>query len=144
SGEPVPGATITIINGTQSAISNNAGEFSITCGNANSTLMVTSVNYEPREVPLDGQPVIDIRMRPHAGELEPVVVSTGYQNFSKDENPGSFSKIYNELFNRRVSTNILDRLDGVTAGMIFNKNIAPGLNQSTMNIRGRSTIFSNA
>src|SRR5882724_13534648 len=51
--------------------------------------------------------------------------------------------IDNALFNRRVSVNVLDRLEGVTSGLLFNKNIVSGLNQSSMSIRGRSTIFAN-
>src|SRR5690606_28363663 len=44
---------------------------------------------------------------------------------------------------RRISTNITDRLEGVTSGLIFNSNIQPGENESPFNIRGRSTLFAN-
>ena len=71
------------------------------------------------------------------------MVSTGYQKISKDKTPGSFVKIDNELVNRRVSTNIIDRLEGITSGLVFNKNINPNVNQSAISIRGRTTIYAN-
>lgn len=43
--------------------------------------------------------------------------------------------------NRRVSTNLLDRLDGVVSGLIFNRNRTPSANESSIVIRGRSTLF---
>ena len=71
------------------------------------------------------------------------VVSTGYEALPKERATGSFVKIDNKLLNRRVSTNILDRLDGVTSGLLFNKNIETDENKSAISIRGRSTIFAN-
>jgi TonB-linked outer membrane protein, SusC/RagA family len=143
--EPVPGATVAISNSNRVIATNDEGEFILENVSPNTTLVITSVNYESKEVQVDGEPYVNIQMIQRARELTEVsVVSTGYQDLVKERSPGSYAKIDNRLFNRRVSTNVLDRLDGVTPGMIFNKNIVPGLNQSKTTIRGRSTIFSNA
>ncbi len=48
------------------------------------------------------------------------------------------------LLNPVSQSDILSRLDGVTSGLLFNKNIVQGVNQSAITIRGRSTINSNA
>ncbi len=71
------------------------------------------------------------------------VVHTGYQVIPRDRATGSFGKVDNDLLTRRVSTSILDRLDGVAGSVLFNNNGVVGTNQSTMSIRGRSTIFAN-
>ena len=71
------------------------------------------------------------------------IVSTGYQTIPKERATGSFVQIDNSLINRSVSTNILDRLNGVTSGLTFNNNNAHQFQQATIEIRGRATLFSN-
>jgi TonB-linked SusC/RagA family outer membrane protein len=145
-GEPVPGATISIVGSSRSIAGNDEGEFLFPEVPKLASLIITSVNHDSAILKLEGKSVIHVRLKPNAKELSEVsvIVSTGYQNVVQERSVGSYSKVNNELLNRRVSANVLERLDGVTPGMIFNKNIVPGTFQSTMTIRGRSTIFSNA
>ncbi|MEB2778757.1 TonB-dependent receptor plug domain-containing protein, partial [Algoriphagus sp. D3-2-R+10] len=72
------------------------------------------------------------------GEVE--VVSTGYQEIPRERASGSFVQLGQEMVNRRVSTNILDRLQDITPGLIFNRF---NESQDPISIRGRSTIFAN-
>ncbi|HVS96320.1 MAG TPA: TonB-dependent receptor plug domain-containing protein, partial [Puia sp.] len=85
---------------------------------------------------------IILRSRPRA-LIEAVVVHTGYQDVKRKSSTGSFDEVNTDLLSRRVSTNILDRIDGVTSGVLFNKNVVPAVNQSAITIRGRSTIYAN-
>lgn len=144
-GEPVPGATITIKGRNQQTSTNENGEFRLErVSEIELNIVITSINYEPEEVNWQGEPELNVRLKQHISELNRVqVVSTGYQKISKDKSPGSFVKIDNELINRRVSTNIIDRLEGITSGLIFNKNVNANVNQSELSIRGRTTIFAN-
>jgi TonB-linked SusC/RagA family outer membrane protein len=145
-GDPVHGATITVKGSNQQTSTNENGEFKLTQINEiDLNIVVTSINYESEEVSYQGEPELNVQLKQRISELDKVqVVSTGYQKMSKDKSPGSFVKIDNELLNRRVSTNILDRLEGITSGLVFNKNVEKAVNQSTMSIRGRTTIFANA
>jgi TonB-dependent SusC/RagA subfamily outer membrane receptor len=144
-GEPVPGATITVKGSNQQTSTNEKGEFKlIDINEIDMNIVVTSINYETEEANWQGEPELNIQLKQHISELNKIqVVSTGYQKISKDKSPGSFVKIDNELVNRRVSTNIIDRLEGITSGLIFNKNVNPNLNQSSISIRGRTTIYGN-
>ncbi len=144
-GEPVPGATITVKGSNQQTSTNENGEFRLNdVSEIDINIVVTSINYEPEEASWQGEPELNIQLKQHISELNKIqVVSTGYQKISKDKSPGSFVKIDNELVNRRVSTNILDRLEGITSGLIFNKNVNPATNQSNLSIRGRTTIYAN-
>src|SRR5690606_10506783 len=54
--------------------------------------------------------------------IQEVQVNTGYQRLPKERSTGSFVQIDNELLNRSISTNILERLDGITSGVVFNHN----------------------
>jgi len=142
--EPIPGATISVSgsNPGQGTVSDDHGTFRIQVADPEARLAISCVNYETKILPMPraGELII-VQLTGKVAELVDVVVSNGYQDMLKDRETGSFNKIDNELINRRVSTNILDRLDGVTSSLIFNKNIAVGSNQSQITIRGRSTIF---
>ncbi len=142
--EPVPGATI-VIKGTRvSAMSNENGEFSIRLKELEAGLVISSVNYETRELKIMAGKDTVVQMKTRIAALSDVsVVHTGYQSIPRERATGSFGKIDNDLLNRRVSTNILDRLDGVAGGVLFNKNGVFGTNQGTISVRGRSTIFAN-
>src|SRR5690606_5692783 len=83
-------------------------------------------------------------LEPLENQLEEVeVVSTGYQQLPKERATGSFVQIDNEMMNRRVSTNIVERLDGMAPGILTNlKQKQRG--QGDIEIRGRSTLYSNS
>ena len=72
---------------------------------------------------------------PKVKELEEIIISTGYQTIPKERSTGSFATIDNKLLNERVTTSIMERLDGTTAGLTFNKGTGSGIT-----IRGLSTL----
>lgn len=143
--EPLPRVTVQVKGDVTSTVAtNDNGEFRIETHEAEPVLVVTSVNYESQEVrPKDRKDIV-VQLKDKVNELSDVVVLyTGFQDVHRRNVTGSFDVIDNGLINRRVSPNILDRLDGVSSGVLFNTNLMPGTNQSTITIRGRSTIFSN-
>jgi len=80
-----------------------------------------------------------------ASKLEDVtVVSTGYQTLPKERATGSFAQPIKAMYDDRVSTDVLSKLNGITSGLVFNANTtATQTGQPDINIRGRSTIFAN-
>jgi TonB-linked SusC/RagA family outer membrane protein len=140
---PVAGAYV-MAGGEGSTISGDNGEFTFHLHLANTHLFVNTVNFEPQEVTLPERgKVVNIFLRSRIGALESIEVHTGYQDVRRGHTTGSVDLIDNNLLNRRISTNILDRIDGVASSVLFNKNIVTGVNQSTITIRGRSTIYAN-
>lgn len=75
------------------------------------------------------------------------VIETGYFRVPQERATGSFVHIDQELLNRTVGSNILDRLAGVTRGLTFNQsNVGSTIfssNAPSMSIRGISTIRAN-
>jgi TonB-linked SusC/RagA family outer membrane protein len=72
------------------------------------------------------------------------IVSTGYQQTPKDQSTGSFILVDNAQINRKVSGDLITRLDGITSGLLFNKNtLVSGSGGLDLSIRGRSTIYAN-
>jgi TonB-linked SusC/RagA family outer membrane protein len=142
--EPLAGVTILIRgeNGA-TAVSGEDGTFTVKTYAAEPHLVISSVNYETQIVqPEEGKELV-VHLKERIGELNEIVVHTGYQDVHQLNTTGSFDMINNDLVNRRISPNILDRIDGVASSVLFNTNIVNGTNQSTITIRGRSTIFSN-
>jgi len=138
------GVSIHII-GEGDAVTRDNGEFDVVVHYSGTHLVFTMVGYEAQEVSLPevGRD-LTIEMHSRAGTLEAVVVHTGYQDQRKLRTTGSFDEVDNDLLNRRVAPNILDHIDGVTSGVLFNKNVATSLNQPTISVRGQSTIFGNS
>lgn len=145
-GQPLEGVTI-MEKGTQNGtVTDQQGHFALKSPSGSKTvLQIRNIGYETRDILLGNQTNLNIGLKPSISNIKEIsVVSTGYQNIPKERATGSFTQIDNALFNRSVSTNVLDRLDGVASGVNFTKNIPPGGNQSTITIRGISTINANS
>ncbi|MBE7179480.1 MAG: TonB-dependent receptor plug domain-containing protein, partial [Mucilaginibacter polytrichastri] len=109
---------------------------------ANDTLLVSSVGYQNRKVAA-GKPAAPllVELAPIAGQLQEVTVNTGYQRVPKERATGSFDVVNNAQLNRRVSTGVLDRIENLTPGVLFDRNAgAP----DALLIRGRGTLYANA
>ncbi|PZR18253.1 MAG: SusC/RagA family TonB-linked outer membrane protein [Flavobacterium psychrophilum] len=145
SGEPVASATVYSKISKQVITTDANGNFSLNDVFSNEQLIVSYVSYETGIIDINGNKELHITLQPQVKELSEVVISTGYQKQSIEKLTGSFSKVNQELLNRRVSTTVLDRLDGVTSSVLFNKNLPNSIqNPSNISIRGRSTIHAYA
>ncbi|WP_316800216.1 SusC/RagA family TonB-linked outer membrane protein [Pedobacter frigidisoli] len=143
-GKPIPNATIRIKGTNLSTSANDLGQFRMTSVESSGILIVSSLGFSPIEITFSpNNKHLSILLESEENNLEDVqVVSTGYQTLEKRRTTGSFVLIDSTLINRKVSTNIIDRLEGITNGLIINKNKQAG--QSNISIRGRSTIFADA
>ncbi len=153
SGKPAAGVSVMIKGTTRGTSTNERGEFSLSGVPENAVLIFSSVNLQSFEVKVTADKSADlaITLRAKISELADVIISsvnTGYQQIPKERATGSFVLIDSSLLNRTVSTNIMDRLENITSGLAFNKNLTtiggvPQANASTLTIRGRGTINSN-
>ncbi|WPR73743.1 SusC/RagA family TonB-linked outer membrane protein [Algoriphagus sp. NG3] len=142
---PLPGAMVTLGEGSKIGIADESGTFELESAAGQYVLRVTYLGMAPVEIEvrLPQSEEITILMDPEVQALHEVtVMSTGYQNLPAERVTGSFVAVDRELVNRRVSTNLIDRLEDVTPGLIFNRGPNTGRNQ--ISIRGRSTLFANA
>lgn len=145
-GNPLAGVTVQVKGTNLKVATNTDGRYEISSVPENAALTFSMLGYQFHEVPAN-RSEINVRMIQGFIEIKAVQITlnTGYQNIPKERATGSFVHIDNELLNRRVSTNVLERLDGVASGLIFNRNLSgqPNMNESAISIRGRSTIFAN-
>lgn len=143
-GLPLPGATITVRGTTLSASADAEGRFQLSLPGP-ATLLISYVGYKSTEISVGADDMnINIVLEEDKMALQEVaVVSTGYQTLPKERATGSFVQLDNDILNRRVSTSIIDRLEGITPGLVFNRNIKNNENEAAFSIRGRSTINGN-
>ncbi len=106
------------------------------------TITVSHTGYTIKRIPVDSRTIspLTIILEQSTRELDQVIVSTGYQVIPKERATGSFVLVDSNLLNRSVSTDILSRLEGVTSGLLFNKNNLSSNEKTGIAIRGRSTI----
>ena len=140
---PIPGVNLALLQSKRRATTGENGRFYIETTRLPDTLLITHIGYKTRLIALTDKtrPDLQIILEPTGTDLGEVIVNTGYQSLPKERATGSFVQMDKELINRKVSTNILDRLDGVTGGLLFNRNKAAGANEASIQIRGRSTLF---
>ncbi|MBB5440609.1 TonB-linked SusC/RagA family outer membrane protein [Pedobacter sp. AK017] len=145
-GQPLAGATVRVKGTNRSVTTNNDGVFFIQNVDEDAVLEISYVGYKTREVKA-AKEIGDIKMEMGSSDLEEVnvEVNTGYQTLPKERATGSFAQVDNKLFNRRVSTDVLSRLEGVVPGLLFNRNTgAASQGVTDISIRGYSTLFSDA
>jgi len=143
-GFPISNATIKVKESKTLTVANGEGLFELNNIQLGTNIIISSIGFKPSEIHnIQTDEFLNVHMFTEDKGLEEVqIVSTGYQNIPKERATGSFVLIDSGLLNRKVSSNLLDRLDGVTSGLIFNKNKLSS-NTSDISIRGRSTISSN-
>jgi TonB-linked SusC/RagA family outer membrane protein len=138
---PLPGVNVIVKGTTQGTTTDSDGKYSI-LAREKDVLVFSFIGYATQESVLDSRASVNIELVEDIATLEEVtIVSTGYEQLPKERATGSFAQVDNALVNRRVSTDLLSRLEDVTSGLIFNRNVE---GVSEISIRGRSTIFGNA
>ncbi|HEY4064968.1 MAG TPA: SusC/RagA family TonB-linked outer membrane protein [Puia sp.] len=145
-GIPLGGAFIQILGSGRTVSSNDEGYFYIKGAHASDTLLVTFIGYATQRVAVTDRSSLNITLRLIGKQLSQVIVNynSGYNRISPELATGSYNLVDKQLFNQRISSDVLDRLEGNVPGLIFNKNTA-GSNQGQfdINIQGHSTLFSN-
>lgn len=143
--QSIAGVNIRIKGQQVSFVSDSKGQFSLHNVQENDTLLFSNIGYEPLEMPLFGKgKYLYVFLRGSANVLEQIEINTGYQKVPKERATGSFYHIDSALLHRSVSSNILERLEGVSSGLSFNRENASleSTGRLEMRVRGVSTIFS--
>ena len=140
--QPIQGVTIAVKGTSVKTISGSDGRFILTPSRETGVIIITHLGHRPIEEKFDKdhKGPFFFTLVPNENILEEVEVSTGYQTIPAERATGSFVRVDNELLNRSVGTNILDRLEGVSSGVLFDRRA--GL--TDIRVRGVNTIFSNA
>jgi TonB-dependent SusC/RagA subfamily outer membrane receptor len=142
-GQVLEGVSIYTETGREKTLTDKQGKFNLRVVADTGTLHIRYVGYAAQRLAYNKETtVLEISLNTEENRIEEVeVVSTGYQNLPKERATGSFVKPVQTIFENRVSTDVLGRLNGITNGLIFNANSGNTINgRLDINIRGRNTI----
>lgn len=141
-GAAIKGATVYSVKNNSTVLTGANGFFSIPLV-VGDTLIISHINYAVLRVPLGEQAgIIQAALVPNSGLMETVTINTGYQQLKPNQVNGSYTVIGNQKLNEQKGLTILDRLNGVTPGLLFKtgKNSSAPTTTTVISIRGESTI----
>lgn len=140
-GEPLVGVSITVKKDRKiGTVSDIDGKYVIQVPES-STLMFSYVGYQPREIRVDGQSVINVSLSEESKLLNEVVV-VGYGTMKKSDLTGSIVKADMNIMKDSPNASVLQSLHGTVAGLMVGQvNTAGG--EPSMQVRGQSTINGN-
>lgn len=137
--ETLPGATI-ILKGTTSGTSTDIdGKFSLPVSSNESVLVISFVGYEPSEIIVGNQSVIDVPLTSSKVMLSEIVV-IGYGTVRKSDLTGSVGSVKAKDLTKITSLNAEQSLQGKVSGVqVTSTSGAPGATPS-VRIRGVGTF----
>jgi TonB-linked SusC/RagA family outer membrane protein len=141
-GEPLFGASVSVKGSTHSARTNEKGQYGITVGNDNSSVLVFHyVGMESFQTVTKNRIRIDVTLHDATNQLDEVaVVSTGYQRLSRERSTAAFGFVDSTKLNTQMHRDLLSSLEGQVAGLQINTN--PYTGSMSPILRGVGT-FSN-
>ena len=139
-GDPLIGASILIKGTTSGVVTDFDGAYSIDA-EPGSTLVVSYTGYGTREVPVEGESVVDVLLT--SGELLEEVVVTGYTAQSKRDITGAVATVDSEELLAVPATTFAQQLQGRASGITVVNDATPG-GGATIRIRGYGTVGNNS
>jgi len=139
----LPGVTVLVKGTSTGAMTDIDGNYSISVEGEDAILVFSSVGYLTKEQVVGGQTAIDITLLEDVESLDEVVV-IGYTTRKKGDVTGAIATVDSETLANQSNQNLEKSLSGKVAGLIVNdRGGYPGANESTILIRGQSTLNNN-
>lgn len=144
-GLPIEGALITLLFSKVAVPTSKAGEFTLKTGHLPDTLMINHIGFRSLKFHIDllnSTKKLYLELVESTIEMEEVkIVSTGYQKIPKETATGSFTIVDHKTLNQQSGINILERLNGVASGVVFDTKPAQSAQRKlNFSIRGMSSI----
>ncbi|MDW7692409.1 TonB-dependent receptor [Flammeovirgaceae bacterium SG7u.111] len=140
-GEPLPGVSI-IVKGTSTGTTTDIeGEFSLDVIDG-AVLQFSYIGFVTQEVVVGTQTQINVSLLPDLAQLEEVIV-VGYGTQKRSDITGSVASVPKERLSNLPVTNVLQAIQGTTAGLnITQTSSVPG-SSANIQIRGVNSINAN-
>lgn len=134
--EPLIGATVEVKGTNRTAVTDSAGQFQI-AADPGSTLVVSSVCYQTREINVTGAAEINEVLQLTDATLNVVVI--GYQTVRRKDLTGAVGLINPE---QNVANTVAESIQGLTPGVTVRNPGVPG-GAAKIDIRGAGTFAAN-
>jgi TonB-linked SusC/RagA family outer membrane protein len=138
-GEPLPGVTVIVKGTTVGATTNAAGVYTLSVPDGTNTLVISSIGFEKKEVPVGASGEVNARLATEAQSLNEVQV-VGYGVQKKSQVTGAISSVDEQALRDVPVSNVGQALQGRAAGVnISSASSSPGQNP-TIRIRGNRSF----
>ena len=138
-GLPLPGANVVFKGDARGATTDNTGKFVLTVPTNKNLLQVSFIGYITKEMPVNGQTTIAVRLTADASELSNIVV-IGYGTTRKSDLTGSVVSVRSDELMVVPATTLDQALQGRAAGVqVTQISGKPGA-ETSIRIRGTSSI----
>lgn len=138
--EPLIGVSVKLVGSTTGAITDLDGEFVLERVSPNASLEVTYVGMKTQVVSVEGRTTINVVMEDDIAALDEVIV-VGYGTQTRGEITGSVVNVSEEEFNKGLTQNVTDLLQGRVAGLMINSASGDVTTTSSMRLRGVTTLM---
>lgn len=139
-GEPVIGANVLVKGTTNGTITDMDGNYVINVENMkNVVLQVSYVGYNSIEEAVKGRNTVPIKLESSVVNLGEVV-AIGYGTQTRKEITGSVANVSEENFNKGVTRDASDLLQGKVAGLTITSGSGDVTRNSQIQLRGTSTL----
>jgi TonB-linked SusC/RagA family outer membrane protein len=138
-GQPLPGVSVRIKNGTGGAVTGSNGKYSVTAGTKD-VLVFSSVGYTPIEFVVGDKAVINARLTSESQSLEEVTIQVPYGSVKKSAFTGSETTVNAATLAKQQVTSFTRALEGLVPGIVAtNGGGQPGSNASLL-VRGVGSV----
>lgn len=134
-GRPVIGATVTVKGTKSGATTNEKGIFTLTNVKRNALVVISSLGYERREIPVRGNS-IQAQLNMDINKLDETVV-IAYGTTTKRLNPGDVTTVTAEEIAKNPVNNVFEALQGKVPGLFIQQ--VTGQPGGAFNVRLRSS-----
>ncbi|WP_295670530.1 SusC/RagA family TonB-linked outer membrane protein [uncultured Mucilaginibacter sp.] len=139
-GSPITGASVLAKGTTAGAITDVNGNFKLTVTSAATTVIVTYIGYDRKEVAITGG-TLNITLEASSTSLNEVtVVSIGYGSARKKDLSGAVASISAKSFNQGAIINPVDQLSGKIAGLVITQPGGDPNQSASVRLRGQSSL----
>lgn len=139
-GEPIIGANIVEKGTTNGTITDIDGNFTLTVNDLKKSILQFSfIGYNTSEEGVKGRKTVDVKLAPSVVNLGEVV-AIGYGTQTRKEITGSVANVSEENFNKGVTRDASDLLQGKVAGLTITSGSGDVTRNSQIRLRGTSTL----
>ncbi|MFT4152521.1 SusC/RagA family TonB-linked outer membrane protein [Parafilimonas sp.] len=136
---PIPGASVVIKGQNKGVITDAEGNFTIAISSASKPLVVSSVGYAEKEVPLSSSGALNIALTPTSKALNDVVV-VGYGTTLKKDITGSVAQVNAKNITNTPVTSFETAMQGRAAGVFVQQQNGKLGQAINVTIRGGSSV----
>lgn len=137
-GKGIAGVTIRVKGGTASVQTNAEGSFSIQAATG-STLIITSVGYQEKQLIVGAQKTVDIALMPAENVLEELVV-VGYGSQKRSDITGSVASVPKDRLSKIPVNNVMQAIQGAVSNVTVSQASSIPGDAPSAQVRGKNSI----